>query len=180
MKREEPMNSLRSTRLWLVGGYACLLATAVLGFRGVRARPQSEPVQPSVLSSAARAITPAVAVVFRLEDCSGSIDRLAAWNELAERGEARVYGFVLDAAGQDAAAIRKALEGSGLRFAISPAPKGYFEQVIATDGFARTPLALVYDQAGRVRMVVPLEGRSGAEDVRSAAPLITQLAHRQR
>ena len=168
-------DATRTNRLWLIGGYACLLATAALGFRTLRAGPAGTPPAPALIIAADTVSTPAVAVVFRLEDCSGSIDRLAAWGALSDEGAARVYGFVVEPPGNDAE-VRSILDGSGIRFPVLAAEHGYFEAVMASLGFTQTPVALVFDREGRVRMAMPLDGRSGAEDVQRATGVVRALA----
>jgi hypothetical protein len=167
-------DALRSNRLWIAGGYLCLLATALLGFRSVRAAPAAVEM-PAMLAAGDSTTLPAVAVVFRLEDCSGSIDRLAAWGAVRDAGDARVYGFVVQPPGDDAQ-VRRTLDGSGIRYPVLAAPDAYFQRVIGWMGFTRTPVALVFDRDGRVRMALPLDGRSGAEDVQRARELLRALA----
>jgi hypothetical protein len=164
-------DALRSNRFWIIGGYVCLLATAALGFRSLRATPADLPQMPSMLAAGDSSSAPAVAVVFRLEDCSGSIERLAAWGGLSDAGTARVYGFVVDPPGDDAE-VRRILDGSGIRFPVLAAQDRYFPRVLGALGFERTPVVLLFDREGRVRMAMPLDGRSGAEDVQRAAAVI--------
>jgi hypothetical protein len=161
------MESPRTDRIWVAGGLLCLLLAATLAFRAQGRHPADPPAPPWGHVAAGGGERAFVAVVFRLADCGGSIERLTAWNAVAREGSIPVLGLVLDGP-RDSVELRKALDGSGIEFPLRRVEPRYFVHLLRTMGVAATPAALVVDGRGRVRLVVPLETGLRPDEVRSA------------
>ncbi|HET9293855.1 MAG TPA: hypothetical protein VFO06_06135 [Gemmatimonadales bacterium] len=138
----------------LLAGYAALFLIAGLAWRltdrlDAATRPWAEigrsaahlPAQPSIL------------FLFRVSDCALALRDIERWNALNQQGGVRVRGVVLDPpAGlslDDVARLERI--GFPLRHA---RPRDVLPRLQAL-GVPRTPVSLLLDRQGRVRLVLP-------------------------
>ena len=146
-----------STRVLIVTGYVALAVTLAL----VVLRP-SEPVPPvhalaaPAPGDAAGSERPTVAILLHPRDCADRVEALTAWNDLHRSGKARVIGLVTEGTGVSGE-LDRISRGAGIGFPLRYVEARHFRQVLASMSYRATPLAVLLDGAGRVRLAVPLE-----------------------
>lgn len=150
-------------RSWIIAGLLSLVGSA--GWR--YARESTIPVAPlSTLSPLDVAVSdslPTVVVAFRLNDCSGNIEALRAWNVMHRGATAAVVGVVLTA-DDDSSGVAAVIGGSGIKYPVYQDRSGDVARLAAVLGVTSTPLAVVFDRTGAVRRIVPLAEGFAAHD----------------
>jgi hypothetical protein len=171
------MSVSRMNRLFLAGGYVCLLLTAAVTYGAVRkpAPPAPAALPPGLETVAAR--QGMIAVVFRLRDCGAGLERLTAWNPAPNSTETPVVGFVLESP-RNEGEIREVLSGSGIDFAVHRSGADYFGALLSVSGYAHTPVVVVLDAERRVRLIVPLDENFGRQDAARVRELARSLQPR--
>lgn len=167
------MQGSRLNRFFLVGGYVLLAATAALLLRAARAPGHATAPPPDL--TAGDTAGPLVAVVFRLRDCGARIEQLTAWNPADGAAATRVVGYVTDPP-RDGAEVTEVLSGSGIRFPVRRSGSEYFARLLPQLGYRKTPVAVVFDAAGQVRLAVPLDDGFKREHVRGILGFARSLA----
>jgi hypothetical protein len=159
-----------STRAFIAAGYVALAATLAL----VVLRP-AEPVTPvhslaaPTVGAAADPPPPVVAILLHPRDCADRVEALTAWNDIHRSGQARVVGLVAEGTGVSGE-LDRISRGAGISFPLRYVEARHFHPVLASLNYRTTPLAVLLDGAGRVRLTVPLD----AGRARDAVNLVTQ------
>ena len=97
---------------------------------------------------------PTIAVFFRLDDCTSSIDALRHLNAAMDGGRVKVHALVLGA-DEDSASLQTILGGSGIRYSIRGNADPHIRRVFSSLGHSATPVAVVLDRHRQVRLIVP-------------------------
>lgn len=149
-------------RTLLAGGVAALVGAWAVLLQGQGAPPT--PVAEALgLSAAAPAPDGAlqVALLFQVADCSGSVEALGAWSQVHASRRATVTGYVLDAP-ESGETPEQLLRGAGLEFPLRRGERRELAALLPALGYASTPLVLVLDGEGRVRIAAPARELSPA------------------
>lgn len=100
---------------------------------------------------AAQDTTPRILLAFRLADCGTRISALRAWNGAKEAG-LDVRGVVLEVSEHNDT-LARLLDGAGLEFPVAADREHRVAQALSAAGFHKTPVAIVIDPHGRMRLV---------------------------
>ncbi len=103
-------------------------------------------------ASAAR--LPTLLLVFQAGDCPSHGWLLDAWTALHDRSAVRALAVGLGFP-RDTSAARRLAEEAGLRLPFRPDLARSAERLMLGLGFRRTPVTLLLDPAGRVRLALP-------------------------
>jgi hypothetical protein len=162
---------------WLMAiGYGCLAITAALFL----ARPASPAAQPLeliarlLMQEKAGGSVPTVVLLLNPQDCADRIEMLTAWNPLHQSGRVRVLGLVSDVS-PNADALETIRTGVGTRFPLQPIAHDRMVAALRGLNYTSSPVALVLDSRGRLRMVIPLFEKNAVELVKSAMPQLQTL-----
>jgi hypothetical protein len=120
------------------------------------ARYRSSTLHAAAVPEIARAFhgTPGVVVVFQPRDCAGFDSFIDAFSSLSRQRAGQVLGIPVNSP-PDTMALRRSLAEFSPAFPLAPRLDADAERLLSAIGFARTPLAIVVDRAGRPVMVVP-------------------------
>lgn len=100
---------------------------------------------------------------------------LTAWNPLHQSGRVRVLGLVSDVS-PDADALETIRSGVGTSFPLRPIAHDRMVAALRGLNYTSSPVALVLDSRGRLRMVVPLFEQNAAELTEAAILQLQTLA----
>jgi hypothetical protein len=124
------------------------------------ARPL-EPITHALAQEADGGSVPTVVLLLNPQDCADRIEMLTAWNPLHQSGRARVVGLVSDAS-PDPHALENIRSGVGTRFPLQSIAHDRMVSTLRGLNYASTPVAVVLDSKGRLRMAVPLFEQNAA------------------
>lgn len=115
------------------------------------------------------AARPAAVVVFQIIDCSDSRHRLAGWRDAMtslplDGTTPIVTGVLVGPGSDDEAGTRQILDRAGLGFPVHRDPSGRVAGFVAALGYGETPVALLFDAAGRLRRAGPPRSFLGPDD----------------
>lgn len=138
-------------------GYCCLALTVVwtAAQRGSRGEQPLEPITRAVQREKVPGSLPAVVLLLNPQDCASRVEALTAWNALHQSGRARVLGLV-SGARPDAEVLETIRDGAGMRFPLQSIAHNRMVAALRGLNYSSTPVALVLDSRGRLRMAVPL------------------------
>ena len=105
---------------------------------------------------------PTLVYAFHRADCRAHEPLRERWAALAGEGGARVVGVDLDRTGED-------LPSPPFGFPVRPDRGGRVERLLLGLGYGRTPVTLVVDGAGRLRLAVAPSPAPGARRAAEAA-----------
>jgi hypothetical protein len=98
---------------------------------------------------------PQVYLVFSPQDCGSSIEALAAWNAIHERGSMKVEGLLYGTVGPST--TLKIARGAGLRFPIDPSASALVDDLRLRTGYRSGSFVAISDPEGRVRLTFGLD-----------------------
>lgn len=104
---------------------------------------------------------PLLLLAFQLADCPDHTALLGGWEDLQRTGQVRVVGAVVDAH-SDTLRAERTLRPLGLEFPLRFDLAAPLRTLLLRLGYGRTPVGLLFDAQGRLRLVVsePQSARS--------------------
>ncbi|HEU4457418.1 MAG TPA: hypothetical protein VFR81_30390 [Longimicrobium sp.] len=160
------------TRAFIITGYLALAAT--LGIVALRPAQPTTPVHLLARQAAGVEGTPVVAILLHPRDCADRVEALRAWNRIHRSGRARVVGLVAEGTGVSGE-LERIGRGAGLEFPLRYVEPRDFRQVLSSLNHRSTPLALLLDGGGQLRMAIPLEAGAPRAAVDLAAHHLSTL-----
>jgi hypothetical protein len=155
---------------WMLAiGYGCLAITGacLLGRPRSPAAQPLEPITRVLAQDVGGGSAPTVVLLLNPQDCADRIEMLTAWNPLHQSGRVRVLGLVSDVS-PDPHPLENIRSGVGTRFPLQSIDHDRMVSTLRGLNYASTPVALVLDSSGRLRMAVPLFEQNAAELVDAA------------
>lgn len=135
-----------------------LVVAAALVFGGAlrwgEARASTDPRGLAAALGHGAADEPTLLFVFQAADCPSYGPLMEAWTSLERRGLVRAVAVGLDFP-EDTAAARALARNAGLGVSFRPDLARPAERLILGLGFRRTPVTLLLDRRGRVRLALP-------------------------
>lgn len=127
-----------------------LVAYAIVWRHAYDGRHALDPAMPEPLGKAGRVL---VSYVFHPDDCPDAAEFIDVLNELADSG-AQINGLMVTRVA-DTMAIRTIASAYRIRFPVRPLTPRGAGLVLGALRHMRTPLAIVRDSTGAIRMVIP-------------------------
>lgn len=147
-----------------------LMAAAALAMSGAlrwgEARGGTDPAGLAAALGHGVADEPTLLFVFQAADCPSYGPLMEAWTSLKRRGVVRAVAVGLDFPG-DTAVARALAQSAGLELPFRPDLAGPAERLILNLGFRRTPVTLLLDRGGRVRLALPPPKKAGSYEALS-------------
>lgn len=135
---------------WLTLGMISVFAYGVVWHHAYQGRHALDPAMPASRDTTGRVM---VSYVFRPDDCPDATEFIDVLNQLADSGE-QVRGLMV-AHDADVTAVRDIARAYSIRFPVHPLSVRDAGLLLGALHHTHTPLAIVRDSAGAIRMLIP-------------------------
>lgn len=146
----------RDSKILVILGFTILLGAftwraSQAGWSLQRNREASSPFS----SLATHDASPAVVVVFSVQDCGTLVESLRFWNDSHQSDEVNVTGWVYGPRSTPAS-LSKVVRGAGLRFPVKIVEDGSLRGIRRTLGYGSGSFVVALNSSGHVRLALPL------------------------